>query len=74
MLAYHAEGAKFGMANLLPRAAGDALQQRLLAWLDAGRIRPIVGRAASWRELPAELERLESRATIGRSVLDWRTG
>jgi NADPH2:quinone reductase len=74
MLAYHPEGAKFGMANLLPRAAGDALQQRLLAWLDAGRIRPIVGRVASWRELPAELERLESRATIGRTVLDWRAG
>jgi NADPH:quinone reductase len=74
MLAYHADGAKLGMANLLPRAAGDALQARLLAWLDAGRIRPIVGRAASWRALPAELERLESRATMGRTVLDWRAG
>jgi NADPH2:quinone reductase len=71
MLAYHPGGAKLGMANLLPRAVGDALQRRLLAWLAEGRIRPIVGRVASWRELPAELERLESRATIGRSVLDW---
>jgi NADPH2:quinone reductase len=74
MLAYHPQGGKFGMANLLPRAAGDALQERLLSWLDAGRIRPIVGRVASWRELPAELERLESRATIGRTVLDWPAG
>ena len=72
MLAYHPEGAKFGVTNLLPRAVGDALQRRLLGWLDEGRIRPIVGRVASWRELPAELERLESRATMGRSVLDWR--
>jgi len=72
MLAYQGDGPKLGGVNLLPRALGDALQQRLLAWLAEGRIRPIVGRVASWRELPAELERLESRATVGRTVLDWR--
>ena len=72
MLAYHGDGPKLGGANLLPRALGEEVQRRLLALLDEGRIRPIVGRTASWRELPAELERLESRATIGRTVLDWR--
>jgi NADPH:quinone reductase-like Zn-dependent oxidoreductase len=72
MLAYHGDGPKLGGANLLPRALGEEVQRRLLALLDAGRIRPIVGRVASWRDLPAELERLESRATLGRTVLDWR--
>jgi NADPH:quinone reductase-like Zn-dependent oxidoreductase len=72
MLAYHDGGAKLGAVNLLPRALGEAIQAELVQRLEAGRIRPIVGRIASWRELPAELERLEARATIGRSVLDWR--
>jgi NADPH2:quinone reductase len=72
MLAYHGDGPKLGPANLLPRALGDEVQRRLLTLLEAGRIRPIVGRRASWRELPGELERMESRATLGRSVLEWR--
>jgi NADPH:quinone reductase-like Zn-dependent oxidoreductase len=72
MLAYHDGPTKRGAMNLLPRALGESIEGELLRWLDAGRIRPIVGRVASWRELPAELERLERRATIGRSVLDWR--
>jgi NADPH2:quinone reductase len=72
ILAYREGGAKLGPVNLLPRALGDSIQGALVRLLDAGRIRPIVGRTASFRELPAELERLESRATLGRSVLDWR--
>ena len=72
MLAYHGDGPKLGMANLLPRTLGEQIEARLERLLDAGRIRPIVGRVAPWRELPSELERLEARRTIGRSVLDWR--
>jgi NADPH2:quinone reductase len=72
MLAYRDGPTKLGAVNLLPRALGDSIQAELVRLLGERRIRPIVGRTASWRELPAELERLESRATIGRSVLDWR--
>jgi NADPH2:quinone reductase len=72
MLAYREGATKLGGVNLLPRALGDEVQRDLLRLLAAGAIRPIVGRVASFRELPAELERLEARATIGRSVLDWR--
>ncbi len=74
MLAYHGDGPKLGMANLLPRTLGDEVQRRLLRLFEQGRIRPIVGRVAPYRELPAELARLESRATLGRTVLDWREG
>jgi NADPH2:quinone reductase len=73
MLAYHGAGPKLGPVNLLPRAVGDAVQARLLRWLEESRIRPVVGRVAAWRDLPAELARLESRATTGRTVLDWRS-
>lgn len=72
MLAYRDGPTKLGAVNLLPRALGDSIQAGLVRLLRERRIRPIVGRTASWRELPAELERLEARATIGRSVLDWR--
>ena len=73
MLAYHEGETKFGGVNLLPRTLGDALQRELLRLLRDGTIRPIVGRVASFRDLPSELERLEARSTIGRSVLDWRS-
>ena len=73
MLAYREGETKFGAVNLLPRALGDEVQRELLRLLDAQRIRPIVGRVAPFTALPAELERLEARSTIGRSVLDWRS-
>jgi len=73
MLAYREGGAKLGAVNLLPRELGEHAQAEIVRLLDAGRVRPIVGRVASFRELPAELERLETRTTIGRSVLDWRS-
>lgn len=58
--------------NLFSRADGDRVQDHLVALLEAGRIRAVVGRTASWRELPTELARLAARTTIGRTVLDWR--
>ena len=72
MLAYREGETKLGGVNLLPRALGEAIQRELVRLLAAGASGPIVGRVAPYTELPAELERLESRATIGRSVLDWR--
>ncbi len=73
MLAYREGETKFGGMNLLPRSLGEVVQRDLLRRLEAKQIRPIVGRTASYTELPAELTRLESRATQGRTVLDWRS-
>jgi NADPH2:quinone reductase len=58
--------------NLFSRADGDRVQAHLVDLLDAGSIRTVVGRTAPWTELPAELARLASRSTVGRTVLDWR--
>jgi NADPH2:quinone reductase len=57
--------------NLFSRADGERVHARLVELLDAGRIRTVVGRTGAWTELPAELERLAMRATVGRTVLDW---
>ena len=52
-----------------PRAVGDAVHTRLLELLEAGRIRPIVGREVDFADLPAALDAMEDRATIGRVVV-----
>jgi NADPH2:quinone reductase len=57
--------------NLFSRADGERVHAHLVRLLDAGSIRPFVGRVAPWSDLPAELTRLADRATIGRTVLDW---
>jgi len=63
----------FGLVgiHMIPRATGEAMHERLLSLLEQGAIRPVVGREAPYTELPAELERLERRETMGRTILDW---
>ena len=63
----------FGLVgiHMIPRAAGEALHAHLVSLLDAGAIRPVVGRRAPHTELPVELERMERRETMGRTILDW---
>jgi NADPH2:quinone reductase len=55
--------------NITPRAVGDTVHMRLLELLEAGRIRPVVGREVEFAELPAALDAMEDRATIGRVVV-----
>ena len=58
--------------NLFSRADGERVHAHLSDLLDAESIRTVVGRTAPWTELPTELARLADRATVGRTVLDWR--
>jgi NADPH2:quinone reductase len=55
--------------NITPRAVGDTVHTRLLELLEAGRIRPIVGREVEFVDLPAALDAMEDRATIGRVIV-----
>jgi NADPH2:quinone reductase len=76
MLSYRSDPAAVKRAsgfNLFSRADGERVHAHLLDLLDAGSIRTVVGRTAPWTELPTELDRLASRATVGRTVLDWRS-
>jgi NADPH2:quinone reductase len=57
--------------NILPRALGDKIQAHLESLLAEGRIRPIVGREAPSADLPQELERMERRETMGRTIIRW---
>jgi len=48
---------------------GEQVQAHLLELLNAGAIRPIVGRTLPFDDLPQALEEMESRTTTGRLVL-----
>jgi len=72
LLSYRSGPTKLGTVNVFSRQDGDRVHRALVGLLDAGLIRTVVGRVSSYRDLPAELERLEARAVMGRSVLDWR--
>lgn len=75
MLSYRSDPVAVKQAsgfNMFSRADGERVHAHLVRLLDAGSIRTVVGRIAPWTELPAELARLASRTTVGRTVLDWR--
>jgi NADPH2:quinone reductase len=55
--------------NPVPREVGDRVQAHLLELLAAGQIKPLIGRTVPFEELPAALDAMEDRATIGRIVI-----
>ncbi len=56
--------------NITSRRTGEELHTRLVGLLDEGAIAPVVGDIVAFAELPAALERMEQRDTIGRIVVD----
>ncbi len=57
--------------NVTPRAVGDQIEAHLTELLASRTIKPIVSRAVSYCELPAALNAMEARQTIGRVVVEW---
>lgn len=55
--------------NITPRSVGDAVHAELGRLLEAGAIRPVVGREVDFADLPAALDAMEDRATVGRVVV-----
>ena len=72
LLAYGDPNA-FGLAgiHLVPRERGEAIHKHLLELHHAARIRPVVHDVTPYTDLPAALERMERRETMGRSVIQW---
>lgn len=55
--------------NPLPRGVGQAIHDDLRRLLDQERIRPIVGKVVPFEDVPSALEELESRRTIGKTIV-----
>lgn len=56
--------------NRAPRALGDRIQAALLALILAKKVRPVVGLTVPFAELPAALEAMARRETVGRVVVE----
>jgi NADPH2:quinone reductase len=72
MMAYQSQpipGLRDAGFSPFPREVGEGVHADLCRLLDAGRIRPIVGRRVGFEEVPAAYAELESRRTIGRTVV-----
>jgi len=72
MLAYAGEPKAENPApgfHMLPRSVGERVQTSLEALLAEGRIRPVVGEVVDFAQLPAALDRMDQRLTIGRTVV-----
>jgi NADPH:quinone reductase len=55
--------------NFPARSDGEKLHAELLEAIERGRVRPIVGREVPFADLPAALEAMERRETVGRIVV-----
>jgi NADPH:quinone reductase len=55
--------------NFPSHADGERVHAELLALLDAGRIRPVVGQEVPFADLPGALAGMERRESIGRTVV-----
>jgi NADPH:quinone reductase len=56
--------------NPVPREIGDQVQDALVGLLREGRIRTLVGKTVPFEQLPAGLDEMEDRTTIGRVVVE----
>ena len=72
LLSYRLDAAAVKRAagyNVVPRSVGDEVQRSLVALLEAGKIRPFIGRTVDFADLPAALDEMEDRKTVGRTVV-----
>jgi NADPH2:quinone reductase len=73
LLAYSSDPAAARAAsgyNLVPRAVGEKVQASLTDLLERGEIHPVIGHRAPFEELPAALDAMARRATIGRTIVE----
>lgn len=55
--------------NPTPPAVARQIHDQLLALLDQGQIHPVVGQTVPFEQLPAALDDMENRSTVGRVVV-----
>jgi len=54
--------------NVIPREVGDAAHAEILGWIQSGAVRPVIGRTIGFDEIPAAIEAMANRETVGRIV------
>jgi NADPH2:quinone reductase len=57
-------------ANLVPRAVGEKIHRALTELLDRSDIRPVIGNRVPFADLPAALDEMDARTTVGRTIVE----
>jgi NADPH2:quinone reductase len=61
---------KSGMGwNFVPAALGEQIMREIIELVRAGRVRPVVGQVIGFDEVPAAIEAMANRETVGRTVV-----
>jgi NADPH2:quinone reductase len=73
LLSYQEEDAlgflKTGMGwNFIPRALGSQIMDEILSLVLSKKVRPIIGRVVDFEEIPAAIDAMARRDTVGRTV------
>ncbi len=54
--------------NFVSREVGDAAHAEILGLIGSGAVRPVIGRTIRFEEIPAAIEAMANRETVGRTV------
>jgi len=61
---------KTGMGwNFVPAALGKRIMREIIELIRAGQVRPVVGQVIGFNEVPAAIEAMANRETVGRTVV-----
>jgi len=61
---------KTGMGwNFVPATLGERIMREIIELVRAGRVRPVVGQVIGFDEVPAAIEAMANRETVGRTVV-----
>jgi NADPH2:quinone reductase len=55
--------------NFAPAALGQKITRDIVDLVVAGKIKPVIGKTIGFEEIPVEIEAMESRETIGRTIV-----
>ena len=61
---------KKGMGwNFVPSSTGERITREVVAQVEAGKIKPVIGRVAKFESIPAEIDAMARRETTGRTIV-----
>lgn len=74
LLAYAPEAVarmlKKGMGwNFVPNRLGEMITREIVALVQAKRVKPVIGRVVGFEEIPAAIEAMANRQTVGRTIV-----
>ena len=55
--------------NFAPAALGEQIMREIVDLVLAGKVEPVVGRTISFDDIPAEIEAMANRETVGRTIV-----